>query len=154
MHVLLADNELDTRQLLDMAFSFNGHQTTLVANGEQAVQATRDHRFDVIILDGAMPGLSGLQAASKIRKLPGGQEPLIAILTAFDWAEAQAKASGADLLIHKPVLPEPFVEAIERERIHHLDSLHKREVEQEFLAFVDQRFMDVGLNRDNAARQD
>ncbi|MBI5959275.1 MAG: response regulator transcription factor [Chloroflexi bacterium] len=52
-------------------------------NGLQAVELTREHQPDVVVLDIQMPGCNGIEAAQKIR-LVIGQAVGILILTAYD----------------------------------------------------------------------
>src|SRR5258708_13140739 len=111
MHILLADNELDTCRLFTMAFELHGHTTTVASNGVEALQAVQDHAFDAIIMDGGMPEMNGLVATLRIRSLPNGRAVPIILFTAYrGYTETMAQEAGATLLVYKPVIPDELVE--------------------------------------------
>lgn len=113
MHVLIADNELDTRQLFAMCFDLHGHTTTLVADGLEAVQAVQAQAFDAIILDGGMPEMNGLLATQKIRALPYGQSVPIVVFTAYAYTEQMVQEAGGNALVHKPIMPQTLIQIVE-----------------------------------------
>src|SRR5208283_5475450 len=59
--VLLVDDELIVRKVLNEYLIRDGHVVELAANGEDGLDKFRDGRFDLVILDRAMPGMSGDQ---------------------------------------------------------------------------------------------
>jgi signal transduction histidine kinase/CheY-like chemotaxis protein len=106
--VLMAEdnpvNALIARTLLTRA----GCLVDVVEDGEQAVRAAAEGAYDIVFLDLRMPVLDGLDAARRIRALPGpaSRLPLIA-LTADAGTEERAVALGAgmDDFITKPIEP-------------------------------------------------
>ncbi len=114
MHILFVDDLPDTRDVFRLAFSIQGHQTTLASNGREAVDAVRGGDFDAIIIDVEMPEMNGFDAVSRIRQLPNGAQVPIIMFTAYGDNEAQQKSSqaGADLLLHKPILPQELLSRI------------------------------------------
>ncbi len=63
------------------------------ANGAEAVTAVSSLKPDIVILDESMPVMSGLQAASHMKKL--GLRPRILMLTAFDPKDFTLAAESA-----------------------------------------------------------
>ena len=108
LNVLLAEdnpvNALVARTLLTRA----GCTVHVVENGERALNAVGADAYDLIFLDLRMPVLDGLEAARRIRALPGAaaRTPLIA-LTADAGVEerAEALAAGMDDFVTKPIEP-------------------------------------------------
>ncbi len=67
LHVLVAE-DAETNQLIVKAMlSDMGHTLSLVKNGEQALQALTQERFDLVLMDGRMPVMDGLEATGHIR---------------------------------------------------------------------------------------
>ena len=68
LKVLLAeDNEVNQRIALAMLKRL-GHRAVLAPNGQAAVEQTEREAFDVVLMDVQMPELSGLDAATMIRR--------------------------------------------------------------------------------------
>jgi CheY-like chemotaxis protein len=108
VRVLMAEdnriNQLFAVALLTKA----GHAVDIVANGHQAVDAVRDHEYDVVLMDIQMPELDGSQATAQIRALPPPKCDIrIIALTAnaMSGAKEQYLGSGFDDYITKPIDP-------------------------------------------------
>jgi CheY-like chemotaxis protein len=116
MHILFVDDLPDTRDVFRLAFGIQGHQTSLASNGREAVEAVRGEAFDAIIIDVEMPEMNGFDAVAHIRDLPNGAKVPIIMFTAYGDNEAQEKSTkaGADLLLHKPILPQELLQRIEQ----------------------------------------
>jgi DNA-binding NarL/FixJ family response regulator len=83
------------------------------ANGEQAAQATRRLRPDVVMMDIQMPGGDGLAATRRIAADPGPRSRVI-ILTTFEHDEYvfEALQAGASGFLLKNAPPEQLVDAV------------------------------------------
>lgn len=116
LHVLLADDEADACRQFEIALSLRGHQASVVYNGAEAVQAVEaatNAMFDVIVMDAHMPIMDGPSAIERIRALPAARLVPIVLLTAYDYTERETQRAGADLLLHKPILPDELVQRLE-----------------------------------------
>lgn len=69
--LLIADDDNDIRQILEILFTGEGYEVIEARNGVEAVELT-DSSIDLIILDVNMPGKSGFIASSEIRKKDPG----------------------------------------------------------------------------------
>ncbi len=116
MRILFVDDLPDTREVFKLAFGIQGHQTHLASNGREAVEAVRADSFDAVIIDVEMPEMNGFDAVKNIRQLEFGRSVPIIMFTAYGDNEAQDKASsaGADLLLHKPILPQELLLRIQQ----------------------------------------
>jgi DNA-binding NarL/FixJ family response regulator len=84
-------------------------------NGLEAIELVRQHRPDVVLMDIVMPGMSGIEATRRIKKI-APQTKVIAI-TAYDNAEFPRRSieAGADLFIKKEELDsETLKECLEK----------------------------------------
>ena len=71
--------------------------------------------YDFVLMDVALPGIDGLEAARRIRALPGaaGRTPVVGISGASDTGDEEAaRAAGMDFYLRKPVSPIAVSEAI------------------------------------------
>jgi DNA-binding response OmpR family regulator len=103
LDILIVDDDAPLREMLKRSFDREGHRITAVADGDEALAATREGRFDVVLLDVALgPGPSGHDVCRTLRSRRD-VTPII-MLTALD-SEAdavQGLESGADDYVTKP----------------------------------------------------
>ncbi len=117
LKVILADDEALARArladlLADLAGELNVEVVAQAGNGEIALERAADTPADVILLDIQMPGMTGLEAARHIARLP--QPPAIVFVTAFDEHAVQAFELRAVDYLLKPVRLARLREALAR----------------------------------------
>jgi signal transduction histidine kinase len=78
MHILLAEDSVDNRRLLERLLKGAGAQIVTVADGIEAVEKARTQSFDVILMDIQMPRLDGFSATRQIRAA-GFTKPILAL---------------------------------------------------------------------------
>jgi CheY-like chemotaxis protein len=66
LHLLVADDDANLREALGEFFSREGFQVALAASGTEAIELLRQRSFDVSVLDGHMPGLTGPQVLRRL----------------------------------------------------------------------------------------
>ena len=77
LRILIADDERDTVLTLMMLLREEGHEVRGVYTGRQVLDAVRGFDPDVVVLDIAMPELSGWEVARTIRTHPDGKRRLL-----------------------------------------------------------------------------
>ncbi len=99
--ILIAEDEAPLRNLVRMSLEANGHQVTVVGNGEEALASFIATPFDLVILDIMMPKMDGLEVCREIRRR--SEVPVI-MITALGSTEDLVKGleTGADDYIAKP----------------------------------------------------
>ena len=113
--VLLADDQALVREgfraLIDRETDMN--VLAEADNGDQAVQLSRQHRPDVVLMDIRMPGTDGLQATARILA-ENATAPRVLILTTFDQDDYlyQALRAGASGFLLKDVRQAQLINAI------------------------------------------
>jgi signal transduction histidine kinase/CheY-like chemotaxis protein/HPt (histidine-containing phosphotransfer) domain-containing protein len=117
LDILVAEDNAINQQLITSLLRKWGHRVTIVENGMAAVMAASSADFDIILMDLQMPGMSGIEAAQRIRKLSGerGQTPMIA-LTAHVLSNIRDEVLAAGMQDHvaKPIDPEALAATIAR----------------------------------------
>jgi two-component system sensor histidine kinase BarA len=104
-NLLIAEDNPVNKMLLNSLLKDQAN-ITAVDDGEMAVKACEETKFDVILLDLQMPKLDGLQASKTIRQssLMNKHTPIVLITASSnDLNNADMKQSGIDLYLQKPV---------------------------------------------------
>jgi CheY-like chemotaxis protein len=113
VHVLIVEDDEDSRQLLATFFEYCGALVTACHSTESALGDLSEYRPHVIISDLSLPGADGFQFIRALRKLSpeaGGDVPAIAVSAyAKDFTAAEAKSAGYTGYLVKPVNLEDLV---------------------------------------------
>jgi len=112
--ILCAEDNPYGRVILNTILTELGHRADFVNSGEDAVAAVT-RGYDFVLMDVAFPGIDGLEAARRIRALPGvaGRTPIVGISGASEARDEEAtRAAGMDFYLRKPVSPSAVSEAI------------------------------------------
>jgi diguanylate cyclase (GGDEF)-like protein len=107
MKLLIADDDPATCSLLTSAVHQFGHQAVTVLDGHSAWAALERDRFDVLVTDWLVPGLSGIELTRKVREKPPEPYLYVIILTGKDSREdvLEGLSAGADDYLTKPFDP-------------------------------------------------
>jgi len=68
--ILIVDDNLDAAESMKMLLELHGHEISLAADADQALQLAGSHMPDVFLIDIGLPGMSGHALAIELRKLP------------------------------------------------------------------------------------
>lgn len=117
IHVLLVDDETDTRDLGAFVLAEAGAQVTVAASAQEALEQFSQIHPDVVVSDIGMPEMDGYGLIKKIRAMPdnqGGNVPAIA-LTAYagETNQKQAIAAGFQRHLSKPMETLELVKVIQ-----------------------------------------
>ncbi|MBB3040752.1 response regulator [Nocardioides sp. LMS-CY] len=113
--ILVADDDVDIRELVEFKLSTLGHDVVAVADGGAALDACRAERPDLAVLDVMMPGVSGLDAIREIRADAALADLPVILLTARA-QESDVETgfdSGADDYITKPFSPRELASRVQ-----------------------------------------
>jgi PAS domain S-box-containing protein len=106
LRILLAEDNGPNQDLMRLLLTDLGHEVTAVDNGFEAVAATMQDAFDLVVMDIMMPGLDGLGAAAQIRssESPVKEVPIIACSAhVADEARRRYLAAGMNAFLPKPI---------------------------------------------------
>jgi CheY-like chemotaxis protein len=111
--VLIVDDVPDTREMYQAYFKFMGLRVITAEDGAAGIRMARDERPDVIVMDLAMPRMTGWEAIEVLRRDPKFTGiPIIALSGQADCDAALQ--SGADIYVSKPCMPERLLAEILR----------------------------------------
>ncbi|MFC4931239.1 PAS domain S-box protein [Massilia sp. GCM10023247] len=105
LRILVADDNQDAADLLAQLLQSQGHAVRTVHDGSAALAAAQAEVPDLALLDIGMPGLTGYEVASALRKLPALRHTVLAAVTGWgaQHDRARAREAGFDHHMTKPV---------------------------------------------------
>ncbi len=108
-HVLIVDDNATNRIVAQALCEMFGCTSETAEDGVEAVEAVRERRFDLVLMDIKMPRMDGVQATRAIRALEGaaGRVPIVALTANADPDDALGyMAEGMVAVVEKPIKPE------------------------------------------------
>jgi CheY-like chemotaxis protein len=115
LRVLVADDNVVNRRVLELMLDPATFDTTAVENGAQAVAAAAQTDFDLVLMDIQMPVMDGLTAIREILRRIARPPPIVVVSANADPADVQrSMEAGACGHVAKPVSPGALFAAIER----------------------------------------
>ena len=102
--MLIIEDDVVSRDLLRLVFEYDGFQCMEAENGERGLALLESHTFDVIILDNAMPVMTGLEFLDHVQHKPQQPDAPIIMITGLLNSEVRQKATklGAYAIVGKP----------------------------------------------------
>ena len=101
--ILIAEDEMTQRELLEGFLKKEGYSVMAVTNGREALQKLHGELFDVVLLDYKMPELDGFQTLREIRRLyPDLPAVMMTAYGTVETAVASMKEGAVDYLT-KPI---------------------------------------------------
>jgi CheY-like chemotaxis protein len=103
--VLLVEDNPDNRVIMRAVLEHAGYVVLVAGDGASGVELASDALPDVILMDVALPGVDGWEAASRIKSNPGTNAIPIIAITALTMSQDHARAGevGMDGYLAKPV---------------------------------------------------
>ncbi|CDI04093.1 hypothetical protein BN873_870001 [Candidatus Competibacter denitrificans Run_A_D11] len=109
IRVLVVDDNLPNRVLVKSVLIGLQAEVVLAESGPTALAACQWHRFDLIVMDLMMPGMSGLETTQRLRAWqanPNRRVPIIGLTgTANEQQSAQWRTVGMNACFVKPISP-------------------------------------------------
>lgn len=102
--ILVVDDVAPNVALVAAYLTAAGYRVRCASGGQEAIASMTSSPPDLVLLDMVMPGMDGLETCRRMRKLPGGDAPIIFLTAATDrGSHERAVASGADDFLTKPI---------------------------------------------------
>lgn len=112
--ILVADDEPSVREFVERALTHAGYTVTAVQDGNAALKALGQKKFDLLLTDIVMPDLDGIALSLKVAK----DYPDTKIMMMSGYANQRQRAHNLDFLAHE-IISKPFTldEIIKRVKI-------------------------------------
>ena len=103
--ILIVDDELRNRELLEVMLQPEGYVLETAGSGEEALAIVARQPPDLVLLDVMMPGMDGYQVATRIKGDVATNGVFIILLTALDDRNSRSHGlrAGAEDVLTKPV---------------------------------------------------
>ncbi len=114
-HALVVDDVADVTDMLSVLLTHAGYEVVTADSGIAAIDAARQHKFDVIISDIGMPGMNGYDLARTLRALPGYDKVPMVAVTGFSMFDDRRRSLDAGFNAHltKPIELRALLDLIE-----------------------------------------
>ena len=109
--IVVADDEVDVRELVAYRLSRSGYEVIEAQDGEQALRLALENPPDLAVLDVMMPKLDGYELTRRLRAEPATQRVPVILLTARaqEADVSQGFEAGADDYLRKPFNPDELL---------------------------------------------
>jgi PAS domain S-box-containing protein len=118
LRILLAEDNAINAAVARGILEKRGHSISLATNGREAVEASAEQAFDLVLMDVQMPEMDGFEATRRIREieLPTGRHTPIVAMTAHAMAGDRERclAAGMDDYLSKPLDKAALLTLIDR----------------------------------------
>lgn len=103
--VLIVEDDPSSSDILAQILEHNQMTVRSVSSGEEALELLADNRYDLIVIDLALPGMDGWQLQKEIDKIPNTERTISIALTAFytPLLAKEAKEAGFAAAFPKPI---------------------------------------------------
>ena len=123
--VLVVDDDASLAEMLTIVLRQEGFDSRMCLRGDEAVEAFRDYKPDVVLLDLMLPGRDGIDVCKEIRTESG--VPIVMLTAKGDTVDVVVGLeSGADDYVVKPFKPKELVARI-RARVRRFDATAQAE---------------------------
>ncbi len=117
--VLVVEDDLNIRRLIDLHLRNAGYAVSVASNGEEALDVLDEgHRFDLLILDIFMPRMNGIEFAHEVRtRNEGADIPMIFVTGSnrHDQFDLIRKTFPGSLVFPKPFRAAEVLEAVKEQ---------------------------------------
>ncbi|HOJ06521.1 MAG: sigma-54-dependent Fis family transcriptional regulator [Ignavibacteriota bacterium] len=112
--ILIVDDEKIVRESLYHWFEEDNYEVETAEDGETALQKYDKGKYDILLVDMKMPGMSGLDLLSKVKEID--KDALVILITAFASVPTAITAlkNGAFDYITKPVDPDELAHTVKK----------------------------------------
>ena len=112
--ILVVDDEKIVRESLFHWFQEEGYQVETAEDGETALRIFDKNKYDLLLVDMKMPGMSGLELLTKVKEID--KDTIVILITAFASVPTAIKAlkDGAYDYVTKPVDPDELEHLVKK----------------------------------------
>jgi len=111
--ILVIDDEESVRDLIDEVLRTSGHRILLASSGDAALEMVQASHPDLILVDYALPGMTGLEVVQRLKASADTRRiPIVALTSATAHVANELSRAGCIAFIPKPFEPAAFRQLI------------------------------------------
>jgi len=116
LKILIAEDNFINQKLMIDILAMQGYTCDAAASGFETLNVVQKKKYDLILMDIQMPGMSGEETMQNVHKLLGKNSPKIIAVTAYAMADDRDKyiKAGMDGYLSKPFRINELVNEIVR----------------------------------------
>ena len=113
--LIVEDNDVNMRLFTDI-LEMHAHTVLQATDGPKGLAIAREHRPDLILMDVQLPGMSGLDVTTELKRDAALRHIPVVALTAFAMKgdEERIRQAGCDGYLSKPIRLPAFLETVRR----------------------------------------
>jgi two-component system cell cycle response regulator DivK len=112
--VLVIEDDPWTRTVTTALLAGEGYAVIEAKNGEEGLARAAEHRPDVVLLDLALPTMSGLDVLRALKRTPATSATPVLIVSAYASLMSEEDAQQAEAIIQKPFDCDDLVGQVDR----------------------------------------
>ena len=112
--VLIVEDQIEMRAINAMYLHHHGFRVLATDNGIEALEAARENRPDLILMDVSIPGMDGIRTTSELKRDPATEGIPVLIVTAHTYGSVGKRAAdaGCDGYLTKPCDPRRILQEV------------------------------------------
>jgi len=114
--ILVVDNDVDMRELIELALAGEGHDIDSVDSGQAALERLAQHAYDLVVCDLHMPGVDGRAVYLAIERQSPPRPAVVFVTGSHDTGAYKAWLRT----VHAAVVGKPFDITVLRETVRRL----------------------------------
>lgn len=111
--ILVVDDESFIADMSRLALGDIGYEVVCACNGEQAVEIAMDSKFDLVIVDAVLPGMTGVETFDALRRKDPGMSGLLVSAHANTDTLVTAMNRGLSGVLEKPLDAKELVRSVQ-----------------------------------------
>lgn len=114
--ILHIENNEDVSEPIGLFLENKGHEYESIVDGKKGLQLIRKNHYDIILLDLAIPGFSGIEVISTLENDGSIRNEKIVILSTSRMSEEQMnelREMGVHSSLEKPIIPTELLEKLQ-----------------------------------------
>jgi DNA-binding response OmpR family regulator len=102
MKILIAEDEYSIRLCLKLSLKKDGHEVTEVSDGDGAMKKLENNQFDLMIIDGFMPGKNSFEVIKIAKEKKSVFEIIFITGSLSEEMETKCQKLGVTKILSKP----------------------------------------------------